>query len=290
MYSFLRARVQRTPGTQTFVADAAPHASPNDGSPPAALTTRDLAVGYASARQRRVVADGLNLSMAQGELVCLLGPNGAGKSTLMRTLAGAQPPLGGHVLIGGDDVRDLAVQEIAQRMALVLTERADVGILSAYALAALGRYPHTGWSGKLSTHDQERVQAAMRAAHCESLAHRAVSELSDGERQRVMIARALAQDTPIILLDEPTAFLDLPRRIEIMLLLRELAHVERKAILLSTHDLELALRYADRLWLLPAGGAFDSGTPDQLKASGALLRAFASEGAEVSAYLRELLA
>lgn len=258
-----------------------------------ALTTQHLSIGYANVRSpanpNRVIAQDLNLMLAQGELVCLLGPNGAGKSTLLRTLAGTQAALHGQVCVGSDNVGSLPAAEMARRMALVLTERVDAGHLNAYELVALGRYPYTSWSGALTAQDHTTIQAAMRAAHCESLAHRIVNELSDGERQRVMIARALAQDTPIILLDEPTAFLDLPRRIEIMLLLRQLAHGSGKAILVSTHDLELALRYADQLWLLPKDGALISGAPDALKTSGRLLCAFASEGAEVSAYLAELL-
>lgn len=258
-----------------------------------ALTTHQLSIGYAQVRSRanprHVIAQDLNLVLAQGELVCLLGPNGTGKSTLMRTLSGTQAALCGHVFIGSDDVHRLPAVEVARRMALVLTERVDAGHLNAYGLAALGRYPYTGWSGALTPQDHAAIQNAMRAARCESLAHRIVNELSDGERQRVMIARALAQETPIILLDEPTAFLDLPRRIEIMLLLRHLAHEAGKAILVSTHDLELALRYADQLWLLPKDGTLINGKPDALKASGQLLDAFASEGAEVSGYLAELL-
>ncbi len=254
-----------------------------------ALTTHDLAIGYGPLRQRRELSRGLNLTLAQGQLVCLLGPNGAGKSTLLRTLAGAHAPLSGEIRINGVDMRSLSVQALARHLALVLTDRVDAGHLNAYGLAALGRFPYTDWSGKLSGQDEQITQAAMRAAHCDGLAHQIVSQLSDGERQRVMIARALAQQTPLILLDEPTAFLDLPRRIEIMQLLRALAHEQGKAILLSTHDLELALRYADRLWLMPNDGVLAEGAPVQLRTSGQLLHTFAGEGAAVTTYLSELL-
>lgn len=255
----------------------------------AVLCAEDLTIGYGPARQPRILAQAIDLTLCKGELVCLLGPNGAGKSTLLRTLAGAQPALRGRITINGDTLTSLTANALARRMALVLTDRVDAGNLTAYGLAALGRFPHTGWSGALSPHDEEATQSAMRAARCETLARQAVNQLSDGERQRVMIARALAQDTPIILLDEPTAFLDLPRRIEIMLLLRALAHEAGKAILLSTHDLEIALRYADRLWLMPNDGVVTAGTSAELKSGGHLLRAFASEGADVTAYLSELL-
>lgn len=253
------------------------------------LSTHDLAIGYGPQRQRRVLSRGLNLTLAPGQLVCLLGPNGAGKSTLLRTLAGGHAPLHGQIRINGADMRGLSVHALARHLALVLTDRIDAGNLNAYSLAALGRFPYTVWSGKLSAQDECITQEAMRAAHCDGLAHQVVSQLSDGERQRVMIARALAQQTPIILLDEPTAFLDLPHRIEIMQLLRALAHEQGKAILLSTHDLELALRYADRLWLMPNDGVLAEGTPTELRSSGQLLQTFAGEGAAVAAYLSELL-
>ncbi len=254
-----------------------------------ALATQDLSIGYGPLRQRNVLSSGLHLALAQGQLVCLLGPNGAGKSTLLRTLAGAHAPLHGQIRINGAAMRGLSVHALARHLALVLTDRIDAGNLNAYGVAAMGRFPYTEWSGKLSAQDETITQDAMRAARCDGLAHRIFSQLSDGERQRVMIARALAQQTPIILLDEPTAFLDLPRRIEIMQLLRALAHEQGKAILLSTHDLELALRYADRLWLMPHDGVMAEGTPAELRANGLLLHTFASEGDAVTAYLSELL-
>ena len=242
----------------------------------AILLTCDLCIGYAPKRRpRMVVAADIGVELLKGELVCLLGPNGAGKSTLLRTLAGLQKPLAGEVILQGRDLHGRPERERARLLGLVLTERVDVGNLSAYALVALGRYPYTGWDGRLSPADAEVVRWAMAAVGAGDLAARSVGELSDGERQKVMIARALAQEPAVLLLDEPTAFLDLPRRVEIAQLLRRLAGDRDRAVLLSTHDLDLALRCADRLWLLPPGGPLQTGAPEDLVLSGAFQRTFA---------------
>ena len=242
----------------------------------AILQARGLCIGYAPRRRPRLeVAADLEVELFEGELVCLLGPNGAGKSTLVRTLAGLQKPLSGEVLLHGSDLHALTEGERAQLLGLVLTERVDAGNLSAYALAGLGRYPYTGWDGGLSPGDEEVVRWAIDAVGAGDLASRSVGELSDGERQKVMIARALAQEPAVLLLDEPTAFLDLPRRVEILQLLRRVAGAGDRAVLLSTHDLDLALRCADRLWLLPPGGPLQTGAPEDLVLSGAFQRTFA---------------
>jgi iron complex transport system ATP-binding protein len=236
-----------------------------------------LTVGYRGASAGPVAAR-LSAALAPGELVCLLGPNGAGKSTLMRTLAGMQPALRGEVLVLGDPLALLTPRELARRISVVLTDRVQTWILSAYDLVALGRHPYTDWSGRLSAEDHACVRRALATVQAEDLADRPVSELSDGERQKVMVARALAQEPRIMLLDEITAFLDLPRRVDIMSTLRTLAHESGRALLLSTHDLDLALRTADRIWLLAKGGAFHVGTPEQLVLNGAFEEAFRSEG------------
>lgn len=249
------------------------------------LRADDLTIGYRHAgRADGVVAAHLNLSLQRGELVCLLGPNGAGKSTLMRTLAGLQPPLGGKVWLDGDEPSALPARELARRLSIVLTERVDVGNLSAQELVALGRHPYTDWWGNLTAHDAEVVRWAIRAVGAVSLADRPVQELSDGERQKIMVARALAQEPLLIMLDEPTAFLDLPRRVELMGLLRSLARQTGRAILLSTHDLDLALRSADRLWLLSVEGKMATGAPEDLVLSGAFQETFASEGVAFDQY------
>jgi iron complex transport system ATP-binding protein len=247
--------------------------------PPAPLlTAADLVVGYAAKKAPHPVAGPLQLSLWPGELVCLLGPNGAGKSTLLRTLAGLQSPLGGQLHVAGQALAGLNAPERARQLSIVLTDRLDVGNLTVRELVRLGRYPHTGWLGGLKAHDEAQVQAALAATGTEAFAARPVGELSDGERQKVLLARALAQDTPVVLLDEPTAHLDLPNRVALMRLLHSLARQTGKAILLSTHELDLALQAADRVWLLPAGGALHAGTPEDLVLSGAFAAAFVHEG------------
>jgi iron complex transport system ATP-binding protein len=252
---------------------------------PAALSTSLLSIGYTAPRQPpKVVLDDITVALNAGELVCLIGPNGAGKSTLMRTLAGMQPPLSGAIKIQGEDLSALSPRDLAQRLSIVLTERVDVGILSAYALVALGRFPYTDWSGTLTPADEAVVRWAIQAVGAVDLAARNVGELSDGERQKIMIARALAQEPAVMLLDEPTAFLDLPRRAEMMQLLRRLARETGRAILLSTHDLDLALHNADRMWLLPKGGPLHVGAPEDLVLSGAFEQAFQAEGVQFDPY------
>jgi len=252
------------------------------------LKTHNLTIGYKTSQKTiRNVAANISTSLQTGELVCLLGPNGAGKSTLLRTLAGMQPPIAGEVKLLEDDIYKLPPQELAKRLSLVLTEKIDVGMLSAYALVTMGRYPYTDWWGKLSSEDEEIINWAIKSVGAVNLAQRNVSELSDGERQKIMIARALAQSPMVMLLDEPTAFLDLPRRVEIMQLLRQLARDTNQAILLSTHDLDLALRLADKIWLLGNNGILHVGAPEDLILSGAFADTFRSEGVEFNIFSGE---
>lgn len=241
------------------------------------LHTRALSIGYMGTPPRRIAGD-LELALHGGELVALLGPNGAGKSTLIRTLAGMQPPLAGTVLLDGLDLYALPLHERARRLSVVLTQRLDVEHLRVRDLVALGRHPYTDWFGRLDEHDHALVEQALHLVGAQELGERLLHTLSDGERQRVMIARALAQEPRLLILDEPTAFLDLPRRVTVMHLLRRLAHRTHRAILLSTHDLELALPTADLLWLLDEAGTLHTGAPEDLVLSGTLAQVFAREG------------
>ena len=241
----------------------------------AVLGAQDLRVGFRLGRRtRRVVIDRLSLEVQAGEFVCLVGPNGAGKSTLLRTLSGLQPTLGGRVTINGADLGRLRRVEIAQRLAAVLTDQHDTGRLTGRDLVGLGRHPYTGWLGRLDGDDHHIVTAALDTVSAAHLGDRPVNELSDGERQRIMIARALAQQPTIILLDEPAAFLDVTARVELLALLHRLARDQHLAIVLATHDLELALRSADTMWLLSADGVLDSGLPEDVVAHGLLDRTF----------------
>lgn len=236
----------------------------------------DLAVGYPARRGRpeHRVLTGLNAAAAPGDLTVLIGPNGAGKSTLLRTLTGLQPPLAGTVLLDGTDIRALTAAERARRLAVVLTERDLPPLLTAWEVAGLGRYQHTGFTGRLTEADEAAVAWALESAGALHLADRQATELSDGERQRVMVARALAQEPTAIVLDEPTAFLDVGSRVTIMGLLRRLARERSLTVIASTHDLELALRIADHVWLIGADGRLRTGTPERLTMDGSLSAVF----------------
>ncbi len=243
------------------------------------LETKDLSIGYRRHKHPvRVIAQGIDVALRQGQFVCLLGPNGAGKSTLIRTLAGMQPPIAGSVFVAGDPLHALSARVLAKRMSLVLTERVAVGMMPVMSFVALGRHPYTNWMGRMRREDDEVVLRAVADVGIEALVHRPVSELSDGERQKVKIARALAQEPGVMILDEATAFLDLPHRVELMSLLQRLAHESGRAVLLSTHDLDLALRSADRLWLLPPGGPLREGIPEDLVLDDAFSATFSDGG------------
>ncbi len=236
------------------------------------LSTRGLSVGYAADKK---LISGLNIHIKTGELICLLGKNGAGKSTLLRTLAGMQAALEGEVRMDEKLISEISPQALARQLSLVLTERGIAPNLRVHELISMGRHPYTGWFGRLSNDDEQIVEQAMEDTGTRPFALRPFYELSDGEKQKVMIARALAQDTPLIILDEPTVHLDLPNRVEIMQLLQRLAHEKQKAILMSSHDLELVLQSADQLWLLHQQ-KIESGVPEDLVLQGKLQESFQS--------------
>jgi len=240
------------------------------------LYAKNLSTGYHSGGRKIVVSAGLpGLEIDRGRMICLLGANGSGKSTLLRTLAGLQPALGGTVAVGG--ATHLSPADLARRISLVLTDRVAGTNLDVYSLVVLGRYPWSGWLGGLDAADRSAVGRAMDAAGIMDLQHRKVHTLSDGESQKVMLARALAQDTPLLMLDEPTAHLDLPSRIRLMRLLHTLTREMNKGILLSTHELDLALQVADELWLLQSGGVLHKGAPEDMVLEGVFEAAFAGE-------------
>ncbi|BAX81630.1 ABC transporter ATP-binding protein [Labilibaculum antarcticum] len=239
------------------------------------LVTKDLSIGYKQGRKDNLcLLSDINLTIRRGEMVCLLGPNGAGKSTLMRTIAGIQSPLAGYTLVEGIPIRDRNYKEIAQLLSIVLTERIDVGNLTVYHIVSLGRHPYTSWMGRLSEEDNDKIKWALEQVGLMHYADHFINQLSDGERQRVMIAKALAQDTPLIMLDEPTAHLDLPNRVDIMRLLHRLARETNKAILLSTHELDLALQAADVIWLMALGKPIKIGAPEDLVLNGSIEETF----------------
>ena len=231
-----------------------------------------LSVGYGA--PRGVVLGDLDVALEPGSFVCVLGRNGAGKSTLMRTIAGLQKAISGAVLLDGEDIAAMRPQSRAQRIAVVLTERFASPGLTVDDVVAMGRSPFTDWRGKLSAKDGEIAREALERTGAVAFAGRLFDDLSDGERQRVMISRAIAQTPRLMVLDEITAFLDLPGRVETMALLRDHARSTGAAILLSSHDLDLSLQLADHVWLLDGDGAMQVGAAEALIASGAIGRAF----------------
>jgi iron complex transport system ATP-binding protein len=244
-------------------------------SPPL-LELRDLTAGYRLARgERRTVVRDLAMSLEEGALTALVGRNGAGKSTLLRTLARLQPPLEGEVLFRGEPVGSMAPDRFARSVSLVLSERNAPANLTVRELVALGRYPFTDWRGRLGEGDFRVVESALRTMELIDLAERRAAELSDGERQRVFVARALAQEPELLLLDEPTAFSDLLHKAEILRILRDYCRSRGATVLLILHDIAVATRFADRLWLL-SEGKITQGIPEDLLLSGELERLFSS--------------
>ena len=247
------------------------------------VVLKDLSIGYTQKGNEKVVAQGLNAAINSGELTCLLGCNGVGKSTLLRTLSAFQPALGGDILLNADQTSELSPltsftdKQLSRMIGIVLTEKPDVRNMTVEDLVGMGRSPYTGFWGTLTANDRQIVSEAINMVGIESLRGRMIHTLSDGERQKVMIAKALAQQTPIIYLDEPTAFLDYPSKVEMMQLLRRLAHQEQKTIFLSTHDVELALQLADCLWLMEQN-QLSVGTPRLLADNGALSRFVERDG------------
>jgi iron complex transport system ATP-binding protein len=241
------------------------------------LSASGLAIGWALHKES-LLASGIDLEIGEGELAVLIGPNGSGKSTLLRTLVGAQASLRGSARLCGADLRRLSVEERSRLVASVFTDRFDSGYFTVFDIVAFGRYPFTDARNRLEPRDLAAVRGAIADVGLSALAGRVFSELSDGERQKALIARAIAQDCPLLVLDEPTAFLDAPARVEVFHIVRDLAHASGKAVVLSTHDIDHALRYADRLWLMDREHRFRSGAPEDLVVSGGIGRAFDGEG------------
>ncbi|MBR2980780.1 MAG: ABC transporter ATP-binding protein [Odoribacter sp.] len=228
------------------------------------IEAANLKIGYNDTSKEKVVHQGLNFQLNLGELTCLLGANGAGKSTLLRTLSAAQPRLDGKLSLDGKPINEYSERERSKLIGVVLTDKIFAGGLTVYELVSLGRQPHTGFFGRLSKKDNEIIKQAIKSVGIEHKSESYVAELSDGERQKAMIAKALVQESPLIILDEPTAFLDVVSRIEIMQLLHKIASEHNRAILLSTHDIDQALVLADKLWLLTKGQGILCGTTEDI--------------------------
>lgn len=239
------------------------------------ITINHLSTGYLGKMGTKVIAKDINATLYSGELTCLLGANGAGKSTLLRTLSAFLRPLSGEIRIQGKPLDKYSDKALARVIGVVLTEKCYLRNMTVHELIGMGRSPYTGFWGTLTAKDRRIVDESIALVGIENLAQRMVHTLSDGERQKVMIAKALAQETPVIFLDEPTAFLDYPSKVEIFQLLYALSHGMNKTIFLSTHDLELALQIADQVWLMDRERGVTVGTPSSLALDGSLESFFA---------------
>ena len=233
-----------------------------------------LSIGYG----KKVVASNINASIHKGELTCLLGANGVGKSTLLKTLSGFLGKLEGEISIVGKEMDSYTPKELSTTLGVVLTDKCEIRNMSVREIVGMGRSPYTNFWGALSKDDYGIVDEAIEMIGISHLKERMVHTLSDGERQKTMIAKSLAQQTPIIILDEPTAFLDFPSKVEIMQLLHKLTREAGKTIFLSTHDMELALQIADKVWIMDRKYGFAIGTPEDLAISGALSDFFTRKG------------
>lgn len=242
------------------------------------IRIENLTIGYPGKSDVKVVAQGINASIFSGELTCLLGANGVGKSTLLRTLSAFQPKLAGNIQILGRELSTYTDKQLSRLISVVLTEKPDIRNMTVDELVGLGRSPYTGFWGTLQKEDKEIVDRSIELVGITALKGRMIQTLSDGERQKVMIAKALAQETPVIYLDEPTAFLDYPSKVEMMQLLHQLSRQTDKTIFLSTHDLELALQIADKVWLMDKQKGVSIGTPEDLSLQGILGSFFTRKG------------
>jgi iron complex transport system ATP-binding protein len=217
------------------------------------LSTLNLSIGYQSKKGANIISENLCLTFKEGKLISLVGANGIGKSTLLRTLTGIQKPLAGKVLLNDKNISSYHSIDLAQNLSLVLTEKLPPSNLTVFELIALGRQPYTNWLGKLSEVDLEKIKEAIVLTHTEHLINKKIHEISDGQLQIVLIARALAQDTALIILDEPTTHLDLHHKVSVFKLLKKLSKDTNKCILFSTHDIDLAIQLADEMIVMTEG-------------------------------------
>ncbi len=243
----------------------------------ALIHIKELLIGYGSQSSGCAIMAPISTSVNRGEFICLIGENGMGKSTLLKTLSGNLKQLSGTIAINRKPIEAYDSQELSTQMSLVLTDKVAIGLITVFDLVAFGRYPFTNWLAKLSCHDCEIINKAIELCGIDHLADRYFSNLSDGEKQKVLIARAIAQQTPIILLDEPLNHLDLINKVEIFSLLQRLSKTTNTTIIISTHQVELALQAADKLWLISNEHHLKIATPDEAVSSGLFNKAFKSD-------------
>jgi iron complex transport system ATP-binding protein len=239
------------------------------------LNLDSLKIGYQSGRSKKVLFPPITLSAGRGELIAVIGRNGIGKSTLLRTLTGLQQPLGGEIFYYGKTISGYSRMELAQKVGFISTEIVKVSNMRVYDLVALGRFPHTNWIGRIESEDRYKIDDALAKTSMQPFSMKFVSRLSDGERQKVMIARLLAQDASIMIMDEPTAFIDIAGKYEILQLMHTLTHKSDKTIIFSTHDLQMAINQSDKIWLILENELIE-GAPEDLMIAGAFDRLFDS--------------
>lgn len=239
------------------------------------LSIDSLNIGYSAGSASKHILSGLNGSAYEGEIIAIIGRNGSGKSTLLRTLAGLQNDLGGKICYSEKYIKDFSKIQLARIAGYISTETIRVSNMTVYDLVSLGRFPHTNWMGISGNEDKKIIESALHSTSVLSFRDRFITELSDGERQKVMIARLLAQDTQVMLMDEPTAFLDIGSKFEIMHLLHRIAHDNRKTIIYSTHDLGMAINHSDKIWLF-TNGKMKEGAPEDLLIEGSFEHLFDS--------------
>jgi iron complex transport system ATP-binding protein len=243
------------------------------------LSFVSLRIGYADRRNKNVLLPPITASARRGEMIALIGKNGIGKSTLLRTLAGLQPSLGGNISYSGKSINEYSRTELARTIGYISTEIVKVSNMRVYDLVALGRFPYTNWFGKIDEENHDIITDSIEKTGMSSLSWRFISELSDGERQKAMIARILAQDTGILVMDEPTAFLDIGSKFEILHLMHLLSLKSGKTIIFSTHDLNVAMSQADKIWLIVDDHLVE-GAPEDLMLQGAFDHLFDSSAVE----------
>jgi len=245
------------------------------------LETKNLTVGY----DKKKVAGNINLSVEKGQLVCLLGPNGSGKSTILKSLSALLAPINGTIFIKGRDLKDISRRSLSKSIAVVLTEKLSVGFLNAFDVAAMGRHPHTGFLGGLKESDREIVWSCLRMVNAENIAQRYFNELSDGERQKIMLARALAQEPELIILDEPTTHLDIRHKLEVLSILKKLSRQKGITVILSLHEVDLALKSCDFAVMVKNGKIANMGLPERIGTNEAVCNLYDIECAGFSAFL-----
>lgn len=249
------------------------------------LKTTSLSIGY----DNKTVVSNINVTLNEGDIIALVGPNGAGKSTLFKTFSTHIKPVSGRIELLGKDLNNYNNKDRAKLLGIVLTERPDDMFLKVFDVVAAGRYPYTGMFGNLNENDEKEIKVSLELVGVNHLIDRVFNTLSDGEKQKVMIAKAIAQNTPIIMLDEPTAFLDYPSKIELFSLLKKLAKEQKKAILFSSHDLELLLRYTDNLWIIAQNQHFAAGKSSELLKNGVIKQYFGLKDIDNQYLLNEIL-